>query len=104
MMAMTLPQCESVGIESIRGIQFAIDKGGRTLVAHCWVGDQASGIVFGAVEDGQSWDELRRNVHDLLDDITEYCQDESGLEPRLVGLGAEYDNPPKRDGAWMSQP
>jgi hypothetical protein len=90
-------ESERVGIERVRDIQFAVERSeDAVFIGHAWVKDEVSGLVFGCVEEGKDWRELRANLHRMLDDITEYAQDESGKDPRMVGGGWDFKNPPAR--------
>jgi len=57
----------------------------------------SSGIVFAVVESGKDWPTLRGQLRDCLDVMGDYCRDESGLEPELVGLGSAPEEPPDAD-------
>ena len=84
-----------MGTESIRGVEFAVEKGSTDLVGHCWAADKVSGIVCALVESGRDWAELKQNWNELLDSTIDYLRDENGeIEPVLYGLGWDYSNPP----------
>lgn len=92
----SLPDTQPAGTETIRGISFQVDRGGEVEVAHAWVGDTVSGLVFVAVEDdrGEGRDKLRENLIELLDRLADYCHEETGEAASLVGLGSDYDSRP----------
>jgi hypothetical protein len=92
---MTWGAPESTSTESIQGIEFQIDKHHDVTIGHAWVGDKASGTVFGCVEEGHDWPALRERLIELMSDITEYIREEEGQDPAWVGLGSDYTDPPK---------
>jgi hypothetical protein len=87
---------EIVGKETIHDIEFTIEKNvhnGR-LMAHCWIKDEVSGLVYAAVEVGNDWADLKEKVNLMVDEIAKFASEESGKESRLIGLGSDYSQPP----------
>jgi hypothetical protein len=92
---MSLPHSEFIGTETLRGVEFAVERGSSELVGHCWAYDEVSGQVCALVVCGRDWPELRREWNETMDAIIEHLREENGGgEPSLVGLGWDYSNPP----------
>jgi len=91
----TIPGCTHIGSTVIKGVEFAVDvSDAHHFIGHCWVRDEANLQVYALIDEGPTWSEMEENLEDLIDSVCLDVWEETGIEPRLIGLGSEFDDPP----------
>jgi hypothetical protein len=79
------------------GVPIALERNDDGWLAHGYMGDELSGMVFIVVDFvrlPEGWKHLRTRLDEMVDDLEEMVLEETCQAPKFIGLGWDTDNPP----------